>query len=111
MYVAFAGAVIASFDSVIEETVYTIAVVLIIFSGIDTALCGDTMCATRTIVKGEAFDVVAEFAERCGSSSAGETGTDDDDIEAEFVIGRYEGYRGFIFFPFVGDGAWRNFTI
>ena len=43
--------------------------------------------------------------------SSGETCTYDDDIEAEFVIGGHERDRGFIFFPFVGDGAGRNFAI
>jgi len=86
MYIAFAGAVVAPFDGVVEEAVYAVAVVLIIFGSVDPSLGGNTVCAAGAVMERKALDVVAQFAEGCGSGSAGEAGTDDDDIEAEFVV-------------------------
>ena len=80
--IAFAGAVVATFDGVVEEAVYAVAVVLLILGCVDTSLGCDAMRTARTVMEREALDVVAEFAERCGSGSTGEAGTNDDDIEA-----------------------------
>ena len=111
VHVCFAGAVVATFDCIVEETVYTIAVILIILSGVDTSLCCDAMRAAWAVMERKALDVIPQFAEGSSCSSAGETGADHDHIEAEFVVGGHEGDCGFILFPFGGDRAGRNFTI
>jgi hypothetical protein len=61
--VGFAGAEIASFDGVVEETVDGVAIVLIIFGGVNSALGCDGMGAARAVLVAEAIDVVAEFGE------------------------------------------------
>jgi len=43
IHVGFAGAEIAAFDGVIEQTVDAIAVILIVLGGVDTALGGNRM--------------------------------------------------------------------
>ena len=71
--VGFARAEVAAFYGVIEEAIDAVAVVLIIFCGVDAALRGDGVGAAGLILKAEAFDLVAELAERSGGRSACES--------------------------------------
>jgi hypothetical protein len=67
MDIAFAGAIIASFHRVVEKAIDAISVVLIIFCGVDSTLCGYTMSAAGAIMKSKALDIITEFAEGgCG---------------------------------------------
>ncbi len=83
--VAFASAEVAAFDRVIEEAVDAVAVVLIIFGGVDATLGGDRVGAAGRILEAEALDVVAQLAAGCGSRCAGESGANDDEIVATLV--------------------------
>ncbi len=62
--VALARAEVAALYRVVEEAEDAVAVVLIIFGSVDAALRGDGVSAAGRILKAEAFDVVAQFAER-----------------------------------------------
>ena len=105
--VGFAGAEVAAFDGVVEEPIDAVAVVLIIFRGVDAALRGDGMGAARRILEAETLDVVAELGERGGGGSAGQSRADHDDVvlalvgrihqlhfEAGFVPGLLDGTAG-----------------
>ena len=75
--VGFAGAEIAALDSVVEQAVDAVAVVLIILRGVDSALSCDGMRASRRILETETLYVVSEFGKRRGSRCAGEPRADD----------------------------------
>src|SRR5438045_514771 len=64
--IRFAGTKIATFDGVVEQTENTIAIVLVILRGIDSALSGNAMGAAWAILITEAFHVVTQLAQ-CGS--------------------------------------------
>ena len=66
--VGFARAEVAALHRVVEQAVDAVAVVLIIFRGVDAALRGDGVRAPRRILEAEALDVVAELAERRGAA-------------------------------------------
>ena len=68
--VGFAGAEVAALDGVVEEAEHAVAVVVIILGGVDAALRGDGVGAARAVLKAEALDVVAEFAEAGGGGAA-----------------------------------------
>ena len=61
--IAFPGAVVAAFDGIVKQAVYAVAVILIVFGGVDASLCGDTVRASRAVVESKALYVIAEFAE------------------------------------------------
>ena len=86
--VRFARAEIAALDRVVEEAVNAVAVVRVIFRGVDSALGGDAVRAARTVLVTERFDVVALLAQRGGGRAAGETGADDDDLETAAIVRR-----------------------
>src|SRR6266446_4462431 len=67
---------IATLDRVVKETVNAVAVVLIIFCGIDSALGSDAVGAARAVLITEAFYMVAEFAQRGCRRSAGQAASD-----------------------------------
>ena len=77
--VRLARAVVAALDRVVEEAVDAVAVVLVVLRGVDPALRGDAVRASRAVLDAEAEDVVAELAERRGGRGAGQAGADDDD--------------------------------
>ena len=84
--VRLASAIVAALDRVVEETVDGVVVVLVVLRGVDAALRGDRVRATRAVGDAEDFDVVAEFAERRGGGSARESRADDDNIELALVV-------------------------
>ena len=105
--VGFARAEVAALDGVVEEAVDAVAVVLIIFGGVDAALRGDGVGAARAVLEAEALDVVAELGQAGGGGAAGEAGTHHDDgvlalvggidqleIEAVAVPGRFDRASG-----------------
>ena len=69
MHIGLAGTKIAAFDRVVEEAVNAVAVILVIFCGIDATLSGDRVGAAGTVLIAEAFHFVALLGERrCGGS-------------------------------------------
>ena len=103
--VGFAGAEITAFYGVVEEAVHGVAVVVIVLRGVDAALRGDGVGAAGRILKAEAIDVVAEFAEAGGGSGAGEAGAYDDDVVLALVGGIDELELEFVIAPGMLDGA------
>ena len=70
--VRFARTKIAAFDRVVEQSINAVAVVLIIFRGIDSALRRDGMGAARRILITKTFHPIAELAERGRGRTAGQ---------------------------------------
>lgn len=107
--VGLTGAEVAAFDGVVEQTPRAIAVVLVVFGGVDTALCGDTVSAARAIVESKAVDIVALLSQGGGSGSSGESGSDDDDFEFASVDGSNETHFFFGFGPtLIERAAWSS---
>ena len=73
MHVGFARAKIAALNRIVKKTLDAVAVVGVIFCGVDASLRGDAVCATRAVLITKTLDVVAEFAQRGGGSSSRET--------------------------------------
>src|SRR5579885_3917174 len=85
--VGLAGAEVSAFDGVVEQAIDAVAVVLIIFRRVDSALRGDGMRPPRRILEAETLDVVAEFGKRRRGRSSGEAAAHDDDRVFTFVRG------------------------
>lgn len=85
MYVRFSCAEVPAFHGVVKQAIDGISVVLIIFSGVDSALSRYTVRSARTVLKAERFDVVAEFRKSGRRGSSRQAGTDYDDVEFSFV--------------------------
>ena len=92
MDITFAGAVVTTFDRIIEQAMNAIAIILVVLRRIDTALCSNAVCAARAIVKGETFDVVSQFTERGSCRCTGEACADHDDFETPVVRTATWGY-------------------
>src|SRR5262249_54555750 len=69
--VGFAGSKVAAFYRVINQSINTLAVILLIVCGVDTTLSCDAVGASRTILKAEALDVVPELRHGCRGGCAG----------------------------------------
>jgi hypothetical protein len=87
--VPFASAEVAALHRVVEEAKDAVAVILVILGGVNAALRGDGVGTAGRILEAEAFDIVAEFAERGGGRRAGESGANDDEGMAA-LIGRVD---------------------
>src|SRR5215831_13264872 len=83
--VCFTGAKVAAFDRVIEQAIDTVAVVLIVFGCVDTALSGNGVRAARAILKAEALNFVPQLGQSCGSGAPSEAGADYNDIKPSLV--------------------------
>ena len=57
--IRFAGTEVAAFNRVVKETKDAVAIVLIIFRGVDAALRGDAVGAARAVLIAERLNVVA----------------------------------------------------
>ena len=64
--VRFARAEISALHRVIKKAMNAVAVIAVIFRGVDAALRGDRVRAARAVLKAEAMHVVALLAERRG---------------------------------------------
>src|SRR5580698_3481344 len=64
VHVGLARAKIAALYRVVEEAVYAVAIILIIFCGVDAALGRDGMRTTGRILKAEALYVVSKLSQR-----------------------------------------------
>ena len=63
VHICLAGTIVPALERVVEQPVYAVAVVLVIFRGIDAALCCDRMGAARTVVENEILNLVAQISE------------------------------------------------
>ena len=88
--VGFAGAIVSSFYGIVKQTINRITVVLIIFSGIDTSLCGDGVCTTGRILNTEIQHIEAQLT-KCGcSGSSRQTCAHHNYIQTTLVGGIYQ---------------------
>ena len=71
MDVGLTGAVVAALDGVIEKPIHTVAVILIVFGGVDATLRGNRVGTTRRIVENDTGNLVAKVGERGGGGGAG----------------------------------------
>ena len=83
--VRLARAEVPALHRVVEQAVDAVAVVLVVLGGVDAALGGDRVRASRRGLVAEAEHLVAELGERRGRRRSGEPGADDDDGEAALV--------------------------
>src|SRR5438128_2685502 len=77
---------IAAFDRVIEQPINAVAVVLIIFRGVNSTLGGDGMGASRRILIAKTFHSIAELAKRRRSRPSGQTAPNDNDLKFAAVV-------------------------
>ena len=84
--IRFARPEVAALDRVVEQTVNTVAIVLIILGRVDPTLRGDAVRPARAVLVTETFHVVAKLAQRGGGGSTGEAAPDDDDLKFPAVI-------------------------
>ena len=64
MDIGFAGTEIPALDRVVKKSVSAVTIVLVILCGVDAALRGDGVRATRAILIAETLHIVALFRER-----------------------------------------------
>ena len=64
MNITFARTEISTLNCVVEQTVHTVPITLIILSGIDSALRRNTVCTARRIMKCKDVDLITEFGHR-----------------------------------------------
>ena len=64
MDIGFAGTEVPALDRVVKKSVSAIAIILVILCGVDAALRGDGVRATRAILIAETLHIVALFRER-----------------------------------------------
>ena len=85
--ICFAGSKIAALYGVVEKTIDAVAVVLIVFCGVYSALCGDRVRAARAVLVAKALDVEALFAQRCGGGRAGQAAAHDNKLVLSLIRG------------------------
>src|SRR5689334_5056256 len=85
MNIAFAGAEVAALDGVIKQPVDAVAIVAIIFRGVDAALRRYGMGAARAVLKAETFDVIAKLCKRRRRRGARQARTDNQNIKLAFI--------------------------
>ena len=98
--VRFTRSEIAAFDRVVKKAKHAVAIVLIIFCGVDPTLGGNAMRAARAILITERFNVVAQLAERRRRRSAGEPGANDNDFKFPAIVWRDQLRVIFVSAPF-----------
>src|SRR5206468_490765 len=102
---------VATFHGVVKEAISAVAVVLLVFRGIDAARPGNGMRAARRVVEDETFDVVTQLAEAGGRRGARQSRTDDDDVVFALVRRIDQLVMRFGVFPFIGQLSGRNLRL
>ena len=85
IHIGLSGSEITAFYGIVKQTPDAVSVIGIIFSGIDTALGGDTVCSPGAVLDAEGFDIIAQFSKGCSGRTAGQPGADNDDIILSFI--------------------------
>ena len=109
IHIGFAGAIVATLNRVVEQTIHRVAIILIVFSRIDTALCSDRMRTARRILNAEIQHIKPEFAQRGSCRSAGKSRTNDNNVETAFVGRIHQFLVCLVICPFFGQRSFRNF--
>ena len=105
IYVGFASAVVTTLHGVIEETIYRVAIILIVLGCIDTTLSGDGVSATGAILDAEIEHIESHLCQCRSGRSTGETCADHDDVETTLVSGVYKLLMSLVISPFISDGT------
>ena len=109
--VGLAGAEVAALDGVVEKAVNGVAVVAVVFRGVDAALRGDGVGAARRVLVAEAFHVVAQLGKAGRGGATREAGADHDDVEFP-LVGRIDELRvHLVAHPFPLKRAGGDFTV
>ncbi len=111
VHVGFAGAVVAALDGVVEQTEHGVAVVLVVFSGVDAALRRNGVRAAGRVVVGKGLYVVAQLGQRGGGRSAGQAGAYHNDVVLPLVGGVHKLHVELVLLPLLGERAFGNFGI
>ena len=109
--VSFTSTVVTTLDCIIEQTINGVAIILIVLSSIDTALCCDRVCTTRRVLDTEVQHIESHFCQRSCSRSTGQTSTYHDDIQTTLVCRVHQFLVIFIIFPLLSQWALRDFWI
>ena len=105
MHVGLAGAIIASLDGIVEQSMHRITVVLVILRCVDTSLSGHRMGATGGIVEHEVVHLVAQLGQGRRGAGTSQTGTDHNDLVLP-LVGRIDQLGAeLVFLPLFGQGA------
>ena len=109
--VRFAGAEIATLDRIVEKPVNAVAVVRVIFRGVNSPLGRNAVRPPRTVLVTERFNLVALLGEGRGSRATSQPGADDDDLEAAAIVRRDQ--LGIVLMPapLLREGAMRDLGI
>ena len=109
IHISLSAAVVTSLDSIIEETIHGVIVVLIILCSIDTTLSCNRVRSTRGIADTENFNVVAEFTEGCGCGCSAKTCTHYNDFKLSLVVGTHKMDFRLTLGPFLLKRSLRDF--
>src|SRR5437588_4421504 len=108
--VRFARTEIAAFDGVVKQSENAVAIVLVILGGIDPALRRNGMGATRRILVTKTFHAVTKFTQSGRGRSAGQSGTDHNDLKFAAIIRANETRIILVVTPFLLKRTGRNFA-
>ena len=95
--------VVAALHGVVEETVHAVAVVLVVLRGVDAALRGDAVRATRRVVERQQLHPIAELAQRCRRRRAGQPAAHHHDLVATLVGGVHQLHSEAVVVPLLRD--------
>src|SRR5207237_8149239 len=95
-------------DCVVEQAINAVAVVLIIFRGIDSTLRSDGMRAPWRILITKTSHVIAELAERCRGRTAGQAAANHDDLKFAAIVWTNESGMVLVTRPFAIERAGWN---
>jgi hypothetical protein len=109
--VCFTGAKVSAFDCVVEEAEDAVAIVLIIFGGVDSALRGDAVSAARAVLVTKAFNVVAKLSQRGRGRAAREPAPHHNDLKLPAVIRGNQAGVILVARPFVREPAGWDFGV
>ena len=82
VHVRFARPEVAALESVVEEPLDAVAVVLVVLRGVDPTLRGHAVGAPGRIVEGQAPHAIAELRQRGRGGGAGQPGAHDEEVVA-----------------------------
>ena len=86
-----------------------VAVILVIFGGVDPALRRDRVCPSGAVLKAKSLDIISQFRKGSGSRCTSKTSPNNDYIIFSF-IGRIDQFHiEFMFGPFFGYRSRRHF--
>ena len=106
--VRFACPKIATFDRVVKKPENAIAIVLVIFRCVNSALSSNTVSASRAVLITEALHLVAEFSQGCCGGTTGQTASDDDDLKFPAIVRTNQSSVVLVVCPFFSQWARRN---